>query len=119
MLKQNLSQKLLQKLSPQQIQFIKLLQLNTTDLEGRLEQELIENPALESGKDDNDENFEVTNDFESSEVKSEAKEEEDDSDIMPDDTYDISDYTDNYDDNDSFQLQEDNSDDSERKEMPF
>jgi RNA polymerase sigma-54 factor len=118
MLKQNLSQKLLQKLSPQQIQFIKLLQLNTTDLEGRLEQELIENPALESGKDD-DENFEVTNDFESSEVKSEAKEEEDDSDIMPDDTYDISDYTDNYDDNDSFQLQEDNSDDSDRKEMPF
>ncbi len=37
MLKQNLSQKLLQKLSPQQIQFIKLLQLNTTDFELRLE----------------------------------------------------------------------------------
>ena len=40
-LKQNLSQKLLQKLSPQQIQFIKLLQLNTLDFEEKLEQELL------------------------------------------------------------------------------
>lgn len=47
MLKQGLSQKLLQKLSPQQIQFIKLLQVPTADLERRIKEELEENPALE------------------------------------------------------------------------
>lgn len=46
-LKQNLSQKMLQKLSPQQIQFIKLLQLNTQDFEEKVDQELLDNPALE------------------------------------------------------------------------
>ena len=55
MLKQHLSQKLLQKLSPQQIQFIKLLQLNTLNFEERMEEELLENPALENGKDDEEE----------------------------------------------------------------
>ena len=44
---QDLQQKLLQKLSPQQIQFIKLLQLNTLDFEEKLDQEMLENPALE------------------------------------------------------------------------
>ena len=38
---------MLQKLSPQQIQFIKLLQLNTQDFEEKVEQELLDNPALE------------------------------------------------------------------------
>ena len=52
MLKQGLSQKLLQKLSPQQIQFIQLLQLNTLELEKRVDEELTENPALESEKTD-------------------------------------------------------------------
>jgi RNA polymerase sigma-54 factor len=47
MLKQGLNQKLLQKLSPQQIQFIKLLQIPTADLERRIKEELEENPALE------------------------------------------------------------------------
>ncbi|MGZ5305005.1 MAG: RNA polymerase factor sigma-54, partial [Bacteroidia bacterium] len=50
MLKQGLSHKLLQKLSPQQIQFIQLLQLNSTELEKRADEELTENPALESDK---------------------------------------------------------------------
>lgn len=54
MIKQQLSQKLLQKLSPQQIQFIKLLQLNTLNFEQRVDEELLENPALESGKEDDD-----------------------------------------------------------------
>ena len=54
MIKQQLSQKLLQKLSPQQIQFIKLLQLNTLNFEERVEEELLENPAIESGKDEQD-----------------------------------------------------------------
>lgn len=47
MLKQHLQQKLLQKLSPQQIQFIKLLQVPTVALDTRIKQELEENPALE------------------------------------------------------------------------
>ena len=42
MLKQHLSQKLLQKLSPQQIQFIKLLQLNTLNFEERVDEELLD-----------------------------------------------------------------------------
>ncbi len=47
MLRQNLQQKLLQKLSPQQIQFIKLLQVPTLSLDSRIKEELEENPALE------------------------------------------------------------------------
>jgi len=46
-----LSQTLSQKLSPQQIQFIKLLQVPTAELETRIEEELEVNPALEEGKD--------------------------------------------------------------------
>ncbi|WP_299526238.1 RNA polymerase factor sigma-54 [uncultured Lutibacter sp.] len=55
MLKQSLNFKLLQKLSPQQIQLMKMIQLPTQEFEQRLKQELEENPALESGKDDEDE----------------------------------------------------------------
>ena len=55
MLKQHLSQKLQQKLSPQQIQFVKLLQLNTLNFEERVEEELLDNPALENGKDEEEE----------------------------------------------------------------
>lgn len=47
MLKQHLQQKLLQKLSPQQIQFIKLLQVPTVALDTRIKEELEDNPALE------------------------------------------------------------------------
>lgn len=73
MLKQGLSQKLLQKLSPQQIQFIQLLQLNTSELEQKLEEEVEENPALEKETyEDND-----TGSFENQEVKPDAEERED------------------------------------------
>jgi len=50
MLKQHLQFKLSQKLSPQQIQLMKLIQLPTQAFEQKLKQELEENPALESGK---------------------------------------------------------------------
>lgn len=50
MLKQHLQFKLSQKLSPQQIQLMKLIQLPTQAFEQRLKQELEENPALESGR---------------------------------------------------------------------
>ena len=49
MLKQRLQQKLLQKLSPQQIQMIKLLEVPTLQIEQRIKKELEENPALEEG----------------------------------------------------------------------
>ncbi|ERM81751.1 RNA polymerase sigma54 factor [Rhodonellum psychrophilum GCM71 = DSM 17998] len=52
MQKLNLSQVLSQKLSPQQIQFIKLLQVPTVELDARVEEELEINPALEEGKDE-------------------------------------------------------------------
>tara|TARA_R110002050_G_scaffold57866_4_gene130166 strand:+ start:10509 stop:11966 length:1458 start_codon:yes stop_codon:yes gene_type:complete len=52
MLKQYLQFKLSQKLSPQQIQLMKLIQLPTQAFEQRLKQELEENPALEGGKED-------------------------------------------------------------------
>ena len=54
MLKQHLQFKLSQKLSPQQIQLMKLIQLPTQAFEQRLKQELEENPALESGKEQSD-----------------------------------------------------------------
>ena len=47
MIRQQLSQKLLQKLSPQQIQLMKLLQIPTVSLEQRIKEELEANPALE------------------------------------------------------------------------
>jgi RNA polymerase sigma-54 factor len=47
--RQSLSQKLQQKLSPQQIQLMKLLQIPTATLEQRIEEELEANPALEEG----------------------------------------------------------------------
>ncbi len=59
MLKQQLNFKLSQKLSPQQIQLMKLIQLPTLAFEQRLKQEMEENPALDSGKDTVDE-FEDT-----------------------------------------------------------
>ncbi|TMM29961.1 RNA polymerase factor sigma-54 [Polaribacter aestuariivivens] len=54
MLKQSLQYKLLQKLSPQQIQLMKLIQLPTQAFEERLKQEIEENPALDTGKDEAD-----------------------------------------------------------------
>ena len=52
MQKLSLSQSLQQKLSPQQIQFIKLLQIPTIELDTRIEEELEINPALEEGADE-------------------------------------------------------------------
>jgi RNA polymerase sigma-54 factor len=52
MLKQRLQQKLLQKLSPQQIQMIKLLEVPTLQIEQRIKKELEDNPALEEGTEE-------------------------------------------------------------------
>ncbi len=64
MLRQSLQQKLQQKLTPQQIQLMKLIQLPTMSFEQRIKQEIEENPALEEGKDklEKDE-FDNTDDY--------------------------------------------------------
>ncbi|HPF96274.1 MAG: RNA polymerase factor sigma-54 [Flavobacteriaceae bacterium] len=67
MLKQYLQLKLSQKLSPQQIQLMKLIQLPTQAFEQRLKQELEENPALESGKEV-DEYEDTYDDYDSNET---------------------------------------------------
>jgi len=66
MLKQQLQIKLSQKLSPQQIQLMKMIQLSTLELEQKIESEMGENPALESGieKPSNDP---LDNDYEENE----------------------------------------------------
>ncbi len=61
-LKQQLTQKLEQRLSPQQIQLMKLLQVPTMELDQRIKQELEENPALEEGEE-YDENEDFDDDF--------------------------------------------------------
>ena len=63
MLKQQLNLKLSQKLSPQQIQLMKLIQLPTLSFEQKLQQELEENPALEAGKEATEnQDFDTTQD---------------------------------------------------------
>lgn len=57
-LKQTLAHKLEQRLSPQQIQLMKLLQVPTMELDQRIKQEIEENPALEEGSDREEDDFE-------------------------------------------------------------
>ena len=59
MLKQKLQLKLSQKLSPQQIQLMKLVQLSTLELEQKIQSEIGENPALETGKEIEENNNEL------------------------------------------------------------
>ncbi len=61
-LSQGLYQKQLQKLSPQQIQLMKLLQVPTAILEERIKEEMEENPALEQAEEDHKDEYDETND---------------------------------------------------------
>ncbi len=109
MLKQQLNFKLSQKLSPQQIQLMKLIQLPTQAFEQRISQEMEENPALEGGKEDEDD-FE--DDF-TNEEYDEGNERIDADDINIDDY--LSD-----DDVPSYKLHANNySADDEEKHMPY
>ena len=125
MLKQQLQQKQLMRLTPQQIQFIKLLQLNTTDLQQRVDEELMENPALVSGNDaDADEEIVGDNTKEKDQIEEpEAATETDDENIsvddyLTDDTIDVKEYVNDDYDSDGFHLS-DESPDEEKKEMPI
>ena len=60
MSKQRLEQKKYQNLSPQQIQFLGLLQIPILSLEKRVEEELEENPALEEEEEDVDKNINLS-----------------------------------------------------------
>lgn len=87
MLKQHLQLKLSQKLSPQQIQLMKLIQLPTQAFEQRIKQELEENPALESGKEKVDDfDSEFNDDFDNS------KDDFDDNESINADDINIDDY---------------------------
>ena len=113
MLKQRLSQKLLQKLSPQQIQLMKLLQIPTTTLDQRIKEELEANPALEEG-----DTFESP--YEESEEEKPA-EEETDLDAQIDETVDIDDYLEEYfeDDPSSYRYKTETQRDDEKAAIPI
>lgn len=61
-LSQSFQQKLLQKLSPQQIQLMKLLQVPTANLEERIKEEMEENPALEIETEGEGDEYEMSED---------------------------------------------------------
>lgn len=106
-LKQTLQQKLLQKLSPQQIQLMKMLQLPTIALEARIKDEIESNPALEEGQEDKDQ----SDDYELDEPGDELSEAEQE--------FDFSDYMDD-DDTPDYKYQANNySKDDEDKQMPI
>jgi len=107
MLKQYLQLKLSQKLSPQQIQLMKLIELPLQELEERLSREIEENPALESGKDkEDDDYFDTDSDYDEQSNK-------DDGDIN------VEDYLSD-DDTPDYKLKSNNySDDDEEKSLPF
>ncbi|MBL7953254.1 MAG: RNA polymerase factor sigma-54 [Flavobacteriales bacterium] len=113
MLKQGLFQKLQQKLSPQQIQLMKLLQVPTAELEQRVKQEIEENPALEEGEDHDDEEVPTEDQAiaENEEVEGNEENERDD--------FDLSDYFQD-DDTPDYKLSVQNSGpDDEEREIPL
>lgn len=83
MQKLGLIQTLSQKLSPQQIQFIKLLQIPTAELDTRIEEELESNPALEEGAEEPE--IDTSEDMEFEENSSDTNEDIDLADYLSDD----------------------------------
>lgn len=118
-LSQNLQQKLLQKLSPQQIQLMKLLQVPTANLETRIKEELEENPALELDEDKHDENADELKD----EFSENGEEEYDEPDGSEDeyDNIDVSEYVQEGDDEvGDYKLRDDNyPEEDEGRQLPF
>jgi RNA polymerase sigma-54 factor len=109
MLNQRLQQKLLQKLSPQQIQMIKLLEIPTLQMEQRIKKELEENPALEEGQVEEDIRAEGEEEEEQFEEKDKDQEEFTLDDYMEED--DIPDYR--------LQTKNYSKDEDKRTEIPF
>ena len=104
-LHQSLQQRLLQKLSPQQIQLMKLLQVPTAILDERIKEEIEDNPALEQVEEGHDDEFDLKDEFEDS------KEDEFEPDGSEDeyDNIDISEYVSDGDDEvGDYKLRDDN-----------
>ena len=118
-LSQNLQQKLLQKLSPQQIQLMKLLQVPTANLEERIKEEMEENPALEQEEENHDNHEEAKDEFTEN---AEENFEEPDGSESDYDNIDISEYVKEGDDDIAdYKMRDDNygSDDDDKKTIPF
>ncbi|MGN6492477.1 MAG: RNA polymerase factor sigma-54 [Agriterribacter sp.] len=115
-LSQSLQQKLLQKLSPQQIQLMKLLQVPTANLEERIKEEMEENPALEATDENHEEQDGEQEEFESNtEDDFEADGSEDEYDNL-----DISEYVSDDDDIADYKLKDDNYPEMDEKQtLPF
>ena len=110
MLKQNLQLKLSQKLSPQQIQLMKLIQLPTQALEQRIKEEMIDNPALEGAS------MEET--YEEDSYEEDYNEFEEDSDHIDAEDINIDEYLSD-DEIPDYKTQSNNySDDDDDREMP-
>jgi RNA polymerase sigma-54 factor len=122
MQKLHLSQGLQQKLSPQQIQFIKLLQVPTAELENRIEEELELNPVLEEGSDSEEEEVDSDNNTAESEeptTESDERTSEVEEPATASDDIDINDYL-RDDDYNSYKTQLDgDGDDEDDREMPM
>lgn len=118
-LSQTLQQKLLQKLSPQQIQLMKLLQVPTANLEERIKEELEENPALELTEEGHEDSYDETKD-EFSDTKEEEYDEHDGSENDYE-NIDISEYVRDGDDEIAdYKLRDDNyPEDDDKKTLPF
>lgn len=116
-LSQSLQQKLLQKLSPQQIQLMKLLQVPTASLEIRIKEEMEENPALELEEDTHEDGDELKDEF------AEPVEEEYEDDGSPDEyeNIDVSEYVQEGDDEvGDYKLRDDNyPEEDEGRQLPF
>jgi len=122
-LSQNLQQKLLQKLSPQQIQLMKLLQVPTANLDERIKEELEENPALEVTDEAHDDYEENKDEFSEGNTAEEEYSSEE-SELSSEDQYeniDISDYVQDGDDEIAdYKLRDDSYGDQEEKTtMPY
>ena len=116
MLRQTLSQKMLQKLSPQQIQLMKLLQVPTVALEQRIKEELEANPALDEGVG------EESSEFDQQEEGALSSTDDQNEEDYQDDSYDFDEYLNEYieDDPASYKLRSDNSySDEEEKTIPI
>ncbi len=116
----SLNQSLQQKLSPQQIQFIKLLQVPTAELEGRIEEELEINPVLEEGSESEREEEENQQEERTADETPEGeREREQEENPTSTEDIDIKDYL-RDDDYNSYKTHSDNdSGDDDDREMPI
>ncbi len=117
-LSQSLQQRMLQKLSPQQIQLMKLLQVPTASLEVRIKEEMEENPALELDEDKHEDADDIKDEF--SETGEEEYEEQDGS-ADEYENIDVSEYVSDGDDEvGDYKLRDDNyPEEDESRQLPF